>query len=917
MYTLVVESPAKAKTINKYLGNNFKVLASFGHVRDLPSKDGSVRPDEDFSMDYQVDIASKKHLNAIADALKDSTILYMATDPDREGEAISWHVVEALREAKKLKKNVEVKRVTFTEITKKAVLHAVANPREIDMDLVNAQQARRALDYLVGFSISPILWRKLPGAKSAGRVQSVALRLICERDAEIERFISQEYWDITTELLANSGETLVARLTNWHNEKLEKLSINNQSTAEEIAAGLKGKTVSVDEVKPKQMRRNPYPPFTTSTLQMDASRRLGFSAKQTMMVAQKLYEGINIGGESIGLITYMRTDGVQVSQDAITEARAFIQGDFGEKYLPKSPRMYSSKAKNAQEAHEAVRPTSIKRTPYSIKSALSDEQYKLYELIWKRMVASQMESAIYDQMSINFAEKTNPAMLRATGSVLRFDGFLKLYRQAMDDDQSDEAESQALPSLKEGEMLAISKITPAQHFTEAPPRFTEASLVKRLEELGIGRPSTYAAIISVLQERGYVKLDKKRFIAEMRGRLVSTFLEGYFTKYVEYDFTAQLENQLDEVSDGKRDWKEVLKEFWQPFIALVNETKELAPREILERIDELLSSFIYGKALVSDADRECPTCHVGKLHLKTGKFGAFLGCDKYPDCNYTKPLDVGGDGNDVSHGDVEFPRLLGMHPEMNVEINMKKGPYGVYVEMQENDVTKDATKEGGKVKRGSLPKGREAASFTLEEAVKLLALPRLVGNHPENDKPIKAGLGRFGAYLQYDGKYVSLKDDDVLTIGMNRAVAVIAEAANKVGKASSPPLRIIGNHPRDDVELGIYEGKYGAYVKYHKINASLPKNADVASFTLEEAVALIASKEGSGGAVKKKPATKKTATKAGGAKTTASKTGAKKPAAKKVVAKKVVAKKIVAKTTETIAKKPVTAKKSPTSKKEA
>jgi DNA topoisomerase-1 len=834
MYTLVVESPAKAKTINKYLGKDFKVLASFGHVRDLPSKDGSVRPDENFAMDYEVDSGSKKHLNAIADSLKDSTILYMATDPDREGEAISWHVVEALRESKKLKKNVEVKRVTFTEITKKAVLHAVANPREIDMDLVNAQQARRALDYLVGFSLSPILWRKLPGAKSAGRVQSVALRLICERDAEIERFISQEYWDISAEFLSNEGALVNARLSHWQGEKLEKLSINNALRANEIADALRGGKVKVDEVKPKQMRRNPYPPFTTSTLQMDASRRLGFSAKQTMMIAQKLYEGIAINGEAVGLITYMRTDGVQVSTDAISEARGFIQGDFGEKYLPSSPRIYASKAKNAQEAHEAIRPTSIKRTPYSIKSALSDEQYKLYELIWKRMVASQMEAAIYDQVSITFNAEGKNAAFRASGSVLRFDGFLKLYRQAMDDDQSDEAENQALPPLKSGEMLAINQITPAQHFTEAPPRFTEASLVKRLEELGIGRPSTYAAIISVLQERGYVRLDKKRFIAEMRGRLVSSFLEAYFTKYVEYDFTAQLENQLDEVSDGKQEWTEVLRNFWQPFIALINETKELTPREILEKIDGLLAQFIYNKLDVTDADKACPSCKVGKLHLKTGKFGAFLGCDQYPTCNYKKALDVSGDADDPSHGDVEFPRTLGMHPSLSVEIQMKKGPYGVYVEMEED----------GKAKRASLPKGRDAASFTLEEAVKLLALPRLVGNHPEDGKPIKAGLGRFGAYLQYDGKYISLKgDDDVLTIGMNRAVDLIAIAATKVGKATAAPLRILGKHPNDDVELAIYDGKYGAYIKYHKINASLPKGADIASFTLEDAVKLIASKD--------------------------------------------------------------------------
>jgi DNA topoisomerase-1 len=876
MYTLVVESPAKAKTINKYLGKDFTVLASFGHVRDLPSKDGSVRPDEDFAMDYEVDAGSRKHLSAIADAVKNSDILYLATDPDREGEAISWHVVEALRASKKLKKNIEIKRVTFTEITKKAVLHAVANPRDIDMDLVNAQQARRALDYLVGFSISPILWRKLPGARSAGRVQSVALRLICERDSEIEQFVAQEYWDISTQLLAASGEHVTARLTHWKGEKLEKLTLKDAATAHAITDALQQKKVVVEEVKPKQMRRNPYPPFTTSTLQMDASRRLGFSAKQTMMIAQKLYEGVSVDGEAVGLITYMRTDGVQVSQDAMQEARALIASDFGENYLPSSPRIYSSKAKNAQEAHEAIRPTSLKRTPYAMKAHLSAEQYKLYELIWKRMVASQMEAAVYDQMSITFAESTNPAALRASGSVLRFDGFLKLYRQGLDDDQSDEAENQALPPLKEGETLVISTVTPAQHFTEAPPRYTEASLVKRLEELGIGRPSTYAAIISVLQDRGYVALDKKRFIAQMRGRLVNAFLEGYFTKYVEYDFTADLEAQLDEVSDGKRDWKAMLGAFWQPFIALVNETKEAPPRAILEQIDSRLATFIYGKQEVSADDKSCPTCHEGTLHLKVGKFGAFLGCTRYPECNYTKPLDVGGENQDVNAGDVEFPKLLGTHPVSGAEIHLKKGPYGIYAEME----------EGGKPKRAGVPKGKEIASFTLEDAIQLLALPRLIGVHPETGKDIKAGLGRFGAYIQHDGKYVSLKgDDDVLSIGMNRAVTLIAQAAEKgAGKKEAPPLRTLGAHPEDGTELHIYEGKYGPYIKYKKLNASLPKGAEVEEFTLQEAVALLADKATSSPASGTKRTTKAAAPSA--KKTPAKKTAPKKPAAKKSASSK-------------------------------
>ncbi len=845
MYTLIVESPAKAKTINKYLGKDYNVLASFGHVRDLPSKDGSVRPDENFAMDYEVAADSRKHLSEIAKSVKESDILYLATDPDREGEAISWHVVEALRSSRKLPKTIDIKRVTFTEITKKAVQHAVANPRDIDMDLVNAQQARRALDYLVGFSVSPILWRKLPGARSAGRVQSVALRLVCERDAEIEQFVSQEYWDITTELKAASGDTVTARLTHWHNDKLEKLSITNEAQAMEITQGLENKTVTVKEVKPKQMRRNPYAPFTTSTLQMDASRKLGFGAKKTMMIAQKLYEGIDIGGETVGLITYMRTDGVQVSQEAIAAARSLIESDYGKQYLPEKPKLYSSKAKNAQEAHEAIRPTSLTRTPQSIKNRLDNDQFRLYELIWKRMVASQMQPAVYDQVSIIFNEPSNPAGLRASGSVLKFDGFLKLYRQGLDDDQKDEEENQALPPLKEGETLDIKKVKPEQHFTEPPPRYTEASLVKRLEELGIGRPSTYAAILSVLQDRGYVRLDRKRFIAEMRGRLVSSFLEHYFQRYVEYDFTADLETRLDEISDGKRDWKTVLKEFWVPFIGLVDETKEISPRDILEKLDAILAPFIYGTQEVTEKDRICPKCNQGKLYLRTGKFGAFLGCDNYPDCTYTRQLDTTGEQDEGAAADMDFPRMLGVSPETGEDVLMKKGPYGIYVE----------TMIDSKAKRTGLPKGTDLESFTLEKALQLLSLPRTLGDHPDTGKPIKAGLGRYGPYLLHDGKYTSLKEDDVLTVGMNRAVTVLAEAASKGGKGTAAePVRVLGKHPDDETDIAVYKGRYGPYVKYKKVNATLPKGKEIDAITLEEALELIAAKQASG---KKKPAKKK------------------------------------------------------------
>ncbi len=843
MHTVVVESPAKAKTINKYLGKDFKVLASFGHVRDLPSKDGSVRPDEDFAMDYVVGADSKKHISEITDAAKKSDILYLASDPDREGEAIAWHVAEALKGKRGLPKNLEIKRITFTEITKSAVQHAVANPRDIDMNLVNAQQARRALDYLVGFNLSPVLWRKLPGARSAGRGQSVALRLICERDEEIEQFVAQEYWDVKVDLKTAGGANTSARLVAWQGEKLEKFSIPDEKAATAITSALADKQAKVTSITPKQMRRNPYAPFTTSTLQMDASRKLGFGAKKTMMIAQKLYEGFEVNGETVGLITYMRTDGVQVSNEAIEATRALISSDYGERYLPAKPKFYSSKAKNAQEAHEAIRPTSLERTPDKVRSALDDDQFRLYELIWKRMVASQMEPAVYDQLVVEFEEASNQATLRATGSVLKFDGFLKLYREGLDDDQSDEAESRLLPPMKEGEQTDIIEVLPEQHFTEPPPRYSEASLVKRLEELGIGRPSTYASIISVLQDRGYVRLEKKRFIAEMRGRLVNAFLVSFFGQYVEYDFTANLESQLDDISDGRLDWKDVLRQFWEHFNAKIADSKELPTKEVLDTLDDVLAPFVFGKRDVGHEERLCPTCKDGELHLKTGKFGAFLGCSNYPECNYTRQLGVDGENEDTSTDGQEFPRLLGTDPDTGLDVLLKKGPYGVYVQLGEE----------AKPKRAGLPKGMSHADITLEQALSLLALPREIGDHPETGKMIKAGIGRYGPYLQHDGKYTSLKgDDDVLTIGMNRAVALIAETAKK---GSADPLRVIGKHPDDGEDIAIYSGRYGPYVKHGKINASLGKDDDTDSLTLERALELIAARAKSAG--KKKAGKKK------------------------------------------------------------
>jgi DNA topoisomerase-1 len=866
MNVVVVESPAKAKTINKYLGKDYHVLASFGHVRDLPSKDGSVRPDEDFAMTYEVDDDSRKQISAIAKAVKGSDKLILATDPDREGEAISWHVLEALKEGKSLSKSTHVERVVFNEITKTAILEAMKHPRAIDMDLVNAQQARRALDYLVGFTLSPVLWRKLPGSKSAGRVQSVALRLICDRDEEIEKFISQEYWDIRVQLANSGGTAFKAKLSHWKGKKLEKFDIPNEAEAKTITSALETKQYAVTSVDPKQARRHPYPPFTTSTLQQDASRKLGFGAKRTMQIAQKLYEGMDIGGETVGLITYMRTDGVTVSQEAIDAARGLIAKNYGDKYMPASPRTYKVKQKNAQEAHEAIRPTDVTRTPDKLENVLERDMFRLYELIWKRMMASQMESAIFDQMAVDIESTDKQAMLHATGSVMRFDGFLKLYQEAKDDDKEDE-ESRALPPLEPNEKLALNEVKPEQHFTEPPPRFTEASLVKKLEELGIGRPSTYASIISVLQERSYVRLDSKRFIAEARGRIVNAFLVSFFRRYVEYDFTAQLEERLDDVSAGTLDWKQVLREWWEQFVVTVNETKQLSNPQVLEAVDALLEPYIYRNFAKGSDPRACPACSNGRLGLKTGKFGAFLGCSNYPDCNYTKELAGANDNGDAGTDSGMMgnePKLLGADPASGMDVLMKKGPYGVYVQLGNEK----------KPKRASVPKHIAPDQVTLEVALSLLALPREVGTHPETGKMITASIGRFGPYLLHDGKYTSIKgDDDVLTIGINRAVTVIAEKKIPVAGALTP-LKTLGAHPDGGGNVTIYSGRYGPYIKFGKLNASLPKGAEPEQYTMEEAVALLSEKGKSGGGKKSFASRKKAPAKA------ATKTAAK-PAAKK------------------------------------
>jgi DNA topoisomerase I len=854
MNLVIVESPSKAKTINKYLGKDYHVLASFGHVRDLPAKNGSVDTANDFAMTYEVDSGSQKHVNELAKAAKGCDAIYLATDPDREGEAISWHVLEVLQQKKAIKKDAQVFRVVFHEITKGAVTKAIANPRDIDMNLVNAQQARRALDYLVGFSLSPVLWRKLPGSKSAGRVQSVALRLICEREAEIEAFISQEYWDVSAIMQAEGKAGIKAKLTHWQGKKLDKFDIANAEQAGSIEMALKSKTYAVSHVEPKTVKRNPSAPFTTSTLQQEASRKLGFGAKKTMQLAQKLYEGIPLeGGETTGLITYMRTDSVHLSGEAIAGSRAAIEKSFGKEYVPDSPRQYTSKAKNAQEAHEAIRPTDPTRKPEFVAKVLDKDMLRLYELIWKRTIASQMASALLDQVAMDFAANDNSAILRATGSTIKFDGFLRLYREGQDD-QNDDAddEDKILPNLSVGTATEAKDVTAAQHFTEPPPRFSEASLVKKLEELGIGRPSTYASILSVLQDRNYVVLDRKRFIPEARGRLVSAFLVSFFERYVQPEFTARIEERLDNVSNGEIDWKEVLRDFWGRFNKSIEDSKEIRMSEVLEILDKELEPFIFAASKDGEGKdpRACPVCSEGRLSLRLGRYGAYVACSRYPDCTYTREVSgsaADGESNTDSAAAGDLPKVLGNHPRTGQEVWLKKGPYGIYVEVNDG---------GDKPKRASLLKGMEPDSMTLDMAVSLLELPRELGAHPDTHKPILAGVGRYGPYLLHDGKYTTLKgDDDVMTVGINRAVTILAESKKP---ASAEPLRNLGKHPADGSDINIYDGRYGPYVKYGKINASLPRGAEVDAYTLEEALALIEKKAGAKGGAKKAPA-KKTA----------------------------------------------------------
>ncbi len=853
-------------------------MASYGHVRDLPSKDGSVKPDQDFAMEWEIGDRSARPLDAIAKALKSADHVILATDPDREGEAISWHVLELLRD-RKLLGGRDVSRVTFNEITKNAIQEAFAHPREINRELVEAYLARRALDYLVGFTLSPVLWRKLPGSRSAGRVQSVALRLICEREAEIQVFKPEEYWTIAALMATASGQIFPARLHALDGKTLGKFALPNEAAAKAAVARIEASTFTVGSVERKQVKRNPAPPFITSTLQMEASRKLGFSATKTMRTAQQLYEGIDIGGETVGLITYMRTDGVQLGHEATQQTRALIASGYGDKYLPANPRVYRSAAKNAQEAHEAIRPTDLFRRPDSISRHLDRDQQRLYELIWKRTVASQMESAVFDQVTVDIPSQDKAITLRATGQIQVFDGFLKVYQEDRDDIPDDEeSESRRLPPLAERDALERRSVKPDQHFTQPPPRYTEASLVKKLEELGIGRPSTYASIMQVLQDRDYVKLEQRRFVPEDRGRLVTSFLTNFFRRYVEYNFTADLEEKLDLVSDGKLDWKKLLRDFWNAFVDNVDQTKNLKFAEVITALDQDLAPHLFEDTGDGHDPRACPACKDGRLSLKLGKFGAFIGCSNYPACQYTRPLIVANGEQAKPEGDTNGgPQLLGTDPVTGLPITLRTGPYGTYLQLgpaataapaPEPEPEPEAPKAKGKAKkpkvvkekpkRVSLPKGMQPADVDLQTAIRLLSLPRDVGMHPEKGEMITAGIGRFGPYLKIGERYKNLgADEDVLTIGLNRAVDLLADDGGAGGVRGI--IRTIGEHPADKKPVTLNKGRFGPYVKHGQLMASLSRKQSPDDLTLDEAVALLAAKAAAGPSKKGGRFAKKTA----------------------------------------------------------
>ena len=845
MAVVVVESPAKAKTINSYLGGDFTVLASYGHVRDLPAKDGSVAPDAGFEMKWEVDPKSQKHVRAIAEALSDDPTLILATDPDREGEAISWHLLEALKKRRAVKKTTEVKRVVFNAITRSAVSDAMKQPRDIDMELVEAYLARRALDYLVGFTLSPVLWRKLPGSRSAGRVQSVALRLIVEREMEIEAFKPREYWTVKALLSTPQGAEFEARLVRLDGKKLDRFDLTSEADALQAVAAIRAASLKVTVVEAKPQTRNPAPPFMTSTLQQEASRKLGMGPRDAMRTAQRLYEA--------GHITYMRTDGIDMAPEAVSAARSVIGARYGAEYVPEKPRIYKNKAKNAQEAHECIRPTRMDRAPDDLR--LEPDQKRLYDLIWKRAVASQMAAARFRRTTVDIADATGQTGLRATGQVVTFDGFLKVYEEGRDDSVvTDDDHDRRLPEIAEGAQLGQKTVTPEQHFTQPPPRYSEASLVKRMEELGIGRPSTYASIISTIQDREYVTKDKGRLVPEDKGRLVTIFLENYFSRYVAYDFTAGLEEELDDISDGRIDWQDVLRRFWTDFRAAVDETAELRISEVLEKINEILAPHLFPDPGDGSDPRLCPVCGAGQLSMRTARSGgAFVGCSNYPNCRYTRSL--GGETADET-GLGRDGKLLG-HDENGLPVTLRSGRFGPYVQLGE------PAAEGEKPKRASLPKGVEPDAVTLDMALDLLRLPRELGRHPDDGAPVEAGIGRYGPYVRHNRTYANIPDgEDVLTIGMNRAVDLIAQKATRGGRgAAQKPLRELGAHPDGGV-LNIMDGRYGPYVKWQKINATIPKGTDPQALSFDQAVELVNAKAATKRRPKSAKKTKSAATKA-------------------------------------------------------
>ncbi len=881
MKVVVVESPAKAKTINKYLGPDYEVIASFGHIRDLPAKDGSVEPERDFEMVWEVDPKASKRVSEIAAAVKGADRLILATDPDREGEAISWHILEALK-ARRVLKDVPIERVTFNAITKDAVKEAMAQPREIDQALVDAYLARRALDYLVGFRLSPVLWRKLPGARSAGRVQSVALRLVCDREREIESFVAREYWSLVATLTTPEGMAFEARLVGADGKKIARLDIGKGEEAEAFKRALEQARFTVARVDSKPAKRHPWPPFTTSTLQQEASRKLGMAPARTMQVAQRLYEGIDVGEGTVGLITYMRTDGVDLAPEAVAAARRVIGKEFGDAYVPSVPRRYTSKQKNAQEAHEAIRPTDMGRHPRQVARYLEPEQARLYELIWIRTLASQMESAELERTSVDIAalvglqgHAPRHLDLRATGQVVKFDGFLRLYQEGKDDEGEDE-ESRRLPPMREGDPLGKRKIDATQHFTEPPPRYSEASLVKRMEELGIGRPSTYASTLAVLKDREYVRVDKKRLHAEDKGLLVTAFLESFFRRYVEYDFTAALEEDLDRISNHEVDWKEILRRFWQEFSGSLEGTKDLRMGQVLEALNEIMGPHIFPPRADGGDPRGCPSCGTGQLSLKLGRYGSFVGCSNYPECKYTRQLAAGTGDAEAASGEggvAGGPRTLGQDPATGLDVTVRDGRFGAYVQLG----------EGEKPKRQSLPKGVTREGIDLDTALLLLSLPREVARHPETGEPILAGIGRFGPYVQHGKTYANIgKDDDVLTIGANRAIDLIVTKESgggfRRGGAASAG-RVLGEHPEGG-PVTVRDGRYGPYVNHGTVNANLPKGAAPDAVTLEQALELIKARAAAGGGKAKTARGRSTKAAGAGAKAASGKTSAGKTAGK-------------------------------------